>query len=96
MFTSEDDAHYTLICCGINSDKSEISKSRSVVKSFEDCAAKCSGTSGCQSFVYTSQPSGNEPNGTCKLYETGGFRNETDSDSTHDYAYMTAPPRTRV
>ncbi|KAJ5553030.1 hypothetical protein N7494_002408 [Penicillium frequentans] len=92
MFTSEDDAHYTLICCGNNSDKSEISKSRSVVKSFEDCAAKCSGTSGCQSFVYTSQPSGNEPNGTCKLYETGGFRNETDFDSTHDYAYMTAPP----
>ncbi|KAI9371383.1 hypothetical protein BJX61DRAFT_543749 [Aspergillus egyptiacus] len=93
IFTVEDGSHYTLLCCSHN-PTAEMPDTRSVVNSFKECARKCSSTTGCKSYVYTSTR-GNaaaDVPGTCKLYETGKFETTKCGDDSHDYAYLTPAP----
>ncbi|CAI7585420.1 unnamed protein product [Penicillium pancosmium] len=91
MFTTDDGAYWTLLCCTENADGSFIPGSESVEGSLKDCAAKCSTTKGCQSYEFANQLS--DPSyGNCKLYSTGGFSTKKSVDTMHDYAYVTAPP----
>ncbi|PVH98166.1 hypothetical protein DM02DRAFT_466281, partial [Periconia macrospinosa] len=93
IFTTDDGAHWTLQCCTHGSIPNRIPGTESVVPTFQDCAAKCSTTNGCQSFQFTSAVEGlNAAIGRCQLFSTGSFSAEVCTDHSHDYAYITSPP----